>query len=230
MSAPSPSPLSTSLRTSRLEALSDGVFAIAMTLLTLTVQVPHIETSGEDVDVTRLLVASWPRLMSYVVSFVVLGVYWVGQHSQFHFIRRADQVLIWLTLFFLMLVAAIPWSATLVGRYGAQRSIIVLYGAHLIAIGAAHFFTWHYAVRAGLVDSTEDRIGIRTEYRLAIAAPATYLVAIAVAFASPLLSLILYATVPLVYVARGLSSGAPADDSPESSSAGADRSGSSRQG
>lgn len=194
-----------SLRTSRLEALSDGVFSIAMTLLVLTVEVPNVgRTASGGFDMGALLVASWPRFLSYVVSFIVLGVYWVGQHSQFHFIRRADQILIWLTLAFLMLVAAVPFSATLVGKYGAERAVIVFYGVHLIVIGTAHFFTWHYAVRAGLVDRDEDRAALVREYHLALAAPATYVVAIAVSLVSPFVSLILYASVPLVYVMHAL--------------------------
>ncbi len=196
---------SSSLRTSRLEALSDGVFSIAMTLLVFTVEVPNVpRMPGGGVDVAKILVISWPHLLSYVVSFIVLGVYWVGQHSQFHYIRRADQVLIWLTLLFLMLVAAVPFSATLVGKYGTDRSIVLFYGAHLLAIGTAHFFTWHYAVRRGLVDRDENFAAIAGEYQLALAAPATYVVAIAVAFVSPMASLVLYASVPLVYVMRAL--------------------------
>ncbi len=101
------------LSTQRIEALCDGVFAIAMTLLVLDIPVPPSSTAGA----RALFHALWPDMASYIASFAVLGVYWVGQHTQFHFIRHADQVLLWMTLLFLMLIAAMPFSAALIGHF-----------------------------------------------------------------------------------------------------------------
>src|SRR5512144_1733259 len=108
----------------RLAFLSDGVFAIAMTLLVLAIDVPSSHVMGA-ADIPRLLFELWPKFLSYAVSFVVLGVYWEGHHGQFHFIHRADQILIWLNMLFLMLIAAVPFSATLLARHGIQRTVVV---------------------------------------------------------------------------------------------------------
>jgi uncharacterized membrane protein len=87
----------------RIEALSDGIFAIAMTLLILELHIPNLRHNAPNVQVVPALVKLLPAFGTYVVSFISLGVFWVGHHNMYHAIRRADRVLLWLNIIFLCL-------------------------------------------------------------------------------------------------------------------------------
>ena len=82
----------------RIEALTDGVFAIAMTLLIFNIRVPEA-AQGTDKALRQGLLQLWPSFLTYIISFVMLGVYWVGHHNQYHFIRRTDRVFLWTNIF-----------------------------------------------------------------------------------------------------------------------------------
>lgn len=102
------------MHTARLETLADGVFAIVMTLLVFELRIPELPGAAA-ADLWAAVVLLGPSLLSFIVSFLVLGVYWVGHHSQFQHIRRADQTLLWLNILFLMCVSLVPFSAGMLG-------------------------------------------------------------------------------------------------------------------
>lgn len=196
--APVPHESASSLRTSRIEALSDAVFGIVMTILVVEIPVPELEHPTA-LDISRALLDLWPRFLGYFVSFVVLGMSWVMQHEQFHFVKRADQILLWLTMFFLMLVATVPFTTTLLGRYLDQQAAVVLYGAHLLAISLVHYATWRHATTRRLVDASVSHKDIELHLRRSLTTPMVYLVAIALSFISVILSVVAYGLVPVVY-------------------------------
>jgi uncharacterized membrane protein len=191
------------LRTTRVEALTDGIFAIAMTLLVFEIPVPGATVAGEP-DLLSMLVALWPHFLGYLVTFLVLGGYWMGQHAQFHLIRRVDHVFLWETLLFLMLIAALPFTAGVLGRHLDDRDAVVacvVYCAHLVAIGLAHYVTWHHATRKReLVDRLMTRSLVLRHAALALATPVAYALAIPLALVSGPAALALCALVPITYV------------------------------
>ncbi|MDI1480677.1 TMEM175 family protein [Polyangium sp. y55x31] len=196
---PVPHEFASSLRTSRIEALSDAAFGIVMTILVLEIPVPEIDQPTA-LDVPRALLRLWPNFLGYFVSFVMLGMSWVAQHEQFHFIKRADQALLWMTMLFLMLIATVPFTTTLIGRYLEQQSVVVLYGAHLLAISLVHHATWRYAaMNRRLVDPHIDVEDVEMHLRRSLTTPVIYLVAIGLSFMNTVLSVVVYALVPLVY-------------------------------
>lgn len=188
----------------RIEALTDGVFAIAMTLLILEIKVPVLPDPNDHWEMVKALLHLWPKLTSYVLSFFVLGVYWVGHHNQFHYIRRTDRVLLWINILFLMGISAIPFSAALLGEYKQSRIAISIYGLNLIAIGMIVYWHWWYAWRKAHV--MVDKVTERT-YRLAarriLFAPIGAAVAIGVSFLSPGISVLIYAALLLLYILPG---------------------------
>jgi uncharacterized membrane protein len=101
----------------RIEALTDGVFAVAMTLPVLDIKVPELRQPTGTADLPLKLLGLGPKLLSYSVSFTILGVYWVGHHIQLSFIRRADRPLLWINILFLLWVALVPFSTALLGEY-----------------------------------------------------------------------------------------------------------------
>ena len=126
----------------RIEALTDGVFAVAMTLLVLDIKVPELQQPLATAELPLKLVALWPKFLSYTISFVILGVYWVGHHVQLSFIRRADRPLLWINILFLLWVALVPFSTALLSEYSNTRLAIAIYGANLIAIGLTLALHW----------------------------------------------------------------------------------------
>lgn len=190
-------PTQSVLDTDRVETLADGVFAIAMTLLVFEINVPdvaHRLTLGD-------LAALGPKLLSYVISFVVLGIYWIGHHNQFHYIRRADRLFLWINILFLMCVAFIPFSAALLGRYSGQELAVIVYGLNLVIVGAVLYGHWWYATaRYRLVDRDLPAEVVRMAKRRILMAPIGYVAAILISLVSIPASIAIYVLVPLLYV------------------------------
>lgn len=131
--------------TNRIEALTDGVFAIVMTLLVLELRIPEIAESAVAVELPKGILELWPKFVSYIVSFVVLGIMWISHHRTFHYIKRSDSTLLWVNLAFLMVVALIPFSTSLIGDYATAQFPFVVYGIHLFLIFLMRFILWTYA-------------------------------------------------------------------------------------
>jgi uncharacterized membrane protein len=129
----------------RIEALSDGIFAIVMTLLILEIHVPNLPPTAPNVEVAPALVALWPKFASYLITFVSLGVFWIGHHIMYHAIRRVDRTLLWLNIFFFMFVSLLPFSTSLLNAFSEAFIAPLFFGANLAMIGWILFFQWIYA-------------------------------------------------------------------------------------
>jgi uncharacterized membrane protein len=118
----------------RIEALADGIFAVAMTLLVLDVKLPNDMVFATSDELLAHLLAVGHTFLIYLVSFIVLGMFWVGHHAQFHFVRYVDHTLLWLNLFFLFGITSIPFATDLLGDYHALRLPYLLYGYKLLIL------------------------------------------------------------------------------------------------
>lgn len=202
MSAPAPD-TSTGFRTARIEALCDGIFAIVMTLLVLELHVPDIAANLVSTELGHRLFDLLPKFLSFGVSFVIAGVYWVGHHNQFFFIKRADRVLLWINILFLLCMAFLPFSTALLGTYPFQPIAIIFYGANLIVIGLVLDLHWRYGTRGPLMDAPLPSRVINTVHSRILMGPGIYLIAILLAYFIPILSLIIYVIVPILYILPG---------------------------
>ena len=135
----------------RLAALSDGIFAVAMTLLVLDLHAPVAEAIHNERDLLHAIAALSPRLLMYVMSFLTLGIFWVGQQTQLNHLERSDRNLSWIHLAFLLAVTLTPFSTTLLAEFIARRTALLLYWANILALGAVLYASWGYATRKGLV-------------------------------------------------------------------------------
>jgi uncharacterized membrane protein len=181
----------------RIAALSDGVFAIVITLLVLEIKVPEVETT----ELSRALLETAPKILSHIVSFVVLGIYWVGHHNVFQHIKRHDRVLLWLNIFFLLSVASMPFPTGLIVQYPDQRSAIIVYAAALIVGGFTLDLIWKYATKDHrLVNETMKQDFINSVHRRILVAPLFYLLAIALSFVNVLLSYLIIIGVIVYYI------------------------------
>jgi uncharacterized membrane protein len=188
--------------TARIETLGDGIFAIVLTLLVFELKVPTIPLGVDPAQaLPGLLIAMWPKFVSWLLSFVILGVYWQAHHGQYNFIRRVDRPLIWLNILFFMMVALIPFTAALMGTFPATRLAVVLYGVNLILVNLSLAWHWRHATRRHwLVDAHMEPAAVAVAYRRILLPPVVYAVAIAATWLDPHVAIALYALMPLAYI------------------------------
>ncbi len=140
---------------SRIEALSDGVFSITMTLLVLKLEVPAVMHHSTNNDMLRQLLSMWPDFATYVVTFLFAGGFWFLHHLSFHFVRHTNGLLLWINLIFLMLVALLPFSAGLMSHLLIHPVSQLFYFGNQIAIAALLNAHWFYSKSAGLLDTSD---------------------------------------------------------------------------
>jgi uncharacterized membrane protein len=191
----------TGLSTNRLEAFSDGVFAVAITLLVLNLQVPQVTSVSELVP---RLVELWPKLLSYTLSFVLVGIYWVAHHNTFHYIKQSDRTLLWLNILLLLCIVFLPFPTALLGEYPGQRVSVIIYAGTLVITGLVLQALWWYATSGyRLVDRNIDPRLVQRATRRNLTAPLFYLLAIGISLFSVPASLVLFFLVPLYYIFPG---------------------------
>jgi uncharacterized membrane protein len=140
------------LTTRRIEALTDCIFAFAMTLLVLSLTLP--DATQTRLSLSELLVGQWPKFFNYALSFILLAIFWIVHHQQFHLIRRTDRSHIWINIGILMFVALVPFSTDVAGDYSSQTLAELLFSGNLMILGLLFLLNWVYACgNHRLVDS-----------------------------------------------------------------------------
>jgi uncharacterized membrane protein len=133
------SPRPRGLEKNRLEALIDGIFAVALTLLVLDIRLPENVVISSNADLLDRLLALERHFVIYVVSFIVIGMYWINHHIQFHFVARVNRRLIWVNLAYLLLISFLPFATDLIGDHESLMLPCEIYGATLLAISGMGF-------------------------------------------------------------------------------------------
>ncbi len=134
----------------RLAALSDGVFAVAMTLLVLDLHTPAEAAIHSESELWRAIVTLAPRLLVYLMSFLTLGIFWVGQQTQLNHLNRSDRNLAWIYLTFLFGISIMPFSTSLMAAFISYRLALLTYWANIFILGAILLASWRYALAAAL--------------------------------------------------------------------------------
>jgi uncharacterized membrane protein len=197
--------------TARVEAFSDGVFAIAITLLVLEIRGP----SSHDLSGTLLdaLAARWPSYLAFLTSFLVIGIMWVNHHYMFKNIKRADQPFLFLNLFLLMGVTLVPFPTALVAEYVQHRDANVaamVYSGLFFFIAVIFNVMWWYAVKdLRLMDRNVDPIWVKSISDSFRFGPLLYLAAFVLAIFSVPLSLGLHLILAIFYSLTGLTNRLP---------------------
>lgn len=183
------------MKPTRIEALADGIFAIVMTLLVLELHVPTHQA-----DLIPELIALLPKLLSLIISFVILSVYWSSHHILFSYIKKSTFNFMWLNIIFLLFISLIPFSAALLGAYPFNPLAQVIYGIHLICCGLLVYSGWSYARRHDLVE--QERISdelVRNARHKILLPPFLYSLGILTALFDVHLSLLFFILGPLIY-------------------------------
>jgi uncharacterized membrane protein len=181
--------------TQRLEAFSDGVFAIAITLLIIEVGVPHVEASE---SLSHALAGLWPSYFGYAVSFLTIGVMWINHHYMFKDIVRVDHTLLVLNLLLLLSVAFVPFPTAVVAEYvGAgehQVEAVLAYGGTFVVIAVLFDALWLYAASGmRLIDEHVSDARVRSRTLRYLPGPFLYAVTLPLALITPWISLGIYA-------------------------------------
>jgi len=182
----------------RLLTLADGIFAIAMTLLVLDLRLPD----GSNADLATQLAGLRSAFLTFVISFVVLGVFWFAHHQTFHFLVRVNRTLVWLSIGFFLGVALIPFVASVLGAHPNDPIAFTLYGGAIGLLTVLGYVTWWYMTgdRGLVVDGMDPNLVRKVQHWIAVG-PVIALVAIALAFVSPLASLLIYVALPVLFIA-----------------------------
>ena len=154
----------------RLAALSDGVFAVAMTLLVLDLRVPAAAAVHDERALVAALLALAPRLLVYLMSVMTLGIFWVGQQTQLNHLRRGDRSLAWLHIGFLCAVSLLPFSTSLIAEFVTFRLALGIYWLNILVLGALLYASWRHARRRGLTrDEVANELACAVERRIIFA-------------------------------------------------------------
>ena len=174
----------------RLEAFSDGVIAIIITIMVLELKVPH----GEGVEALAPL---WPVFLSYVLSFIYIGIYWNNHHHMFHAVKHVSGPVLWSNLHLLFWLSLTPFTTAWMGENHFAERPVALYGLGLLLNAIAYFILVRFLIRThGKESEFASRIG--SDFK-GIISPLMYIAAIGLAFVNPWISLAIYFAVAAIW-------------------------------
>ena len=189
-----------SLRTSRMEAFSDGIFAIASTLLVLDLAIPAASLP----DVGQRLLDQWPIYLAYLVSFATIGQAWLGHSVITEYLDRADSILLRLNLVLLLFVSVLPYPTHMLAEYfssdNAERVAVTVYGLNLLAINGFISVLWHYAVAEHLVRRDNSEADARSLTSKLDPSLVSYAVVIGIGLLQPKVAVALYLAIALFVI------------------------------
>jgi len=187
-------------KTNRIEALNDGIFAIAMTILIISFETLFQQPDFlSDSSLQSLMSQLWPDFLHYCISFLLLGVFWIQHHNHSHYIKRSNTKSLYINIIGLMFISLIPFSASVASDYAHLRTAALLFEINLLLAGVAFFGYWAYASgKRRLTDDSLDAKTVSYYTRRSLVIPVVSLIAICLAFVNPRISTMLYLLVPVI--------------------------------
>lgn len=187
--------------TTRIQAFSDGVFSVAVTLLVLEIHVPQLP-QGPTLSAALMiaLLAQIPKFLVYALSFTIICVWWVAHHQLFHILRKSDRGLIWLNNFYLLWLALIPFPTALMGDYPHEKAAVMTYGIVSMLAGVSFTMMRYYAFYVGkLVDERIDGKLLRSAMAKSFMNPLLHCVAVLMALVDTRIAITLYVILTLLF-------------------------------
>ena len=186
----------------RILALTDGVFAIAATLLVIELVVPTLSADATSTDLWNALSGAFPMFLAYLLSFFILGVWWNAHHRHYSLMRDTDWTLRWLNLLMLLWIALLPFFTKILAEYGDLQVALALYSLDQAATGLFLTLSWIYASRNHrLIDKDVPEKTIRLTLIRSSTAPILFFVSIGVSFINPILTYISwFGLVPIIMI------------------------------
>jgi len=181
----------------RLETLVDGIFAIAMTLLVLGINPPRPAVTSAGAVLPAMIESLVPQVFLFIVAFLVLALFWVGHHRQFHYVHRSDPALLWINMLILIAIVFVPFSTDLAGDYPGVTDAVLLFHANMFTVGILFSFQWRHICRhEHLCEPVPDVSIVRAWHLRAMLVPAIAALAGLVSLFYPAVSLLTYLLLP----------------------------------
>jgi len=171
--------------TGRTLSFSDAVIAIAITLLALNLEVPQVPESSAAAELPSALLELWPNLFSFVLSFWIIGVYWLAHHRLFQQVNAYDRRMLLINLLFLMWIVLMPFSSALIAEYEHQQLPVIIYAVHNILTSLTLTWLWRHAIKdSRLVKANLDPRLVRHSNFRSFIVPSVFLLSIGISFIS----------------------------------------------
>jgi uncharacterized membrane protein len=183
----------------RLAALSDGIFAVAMTLLVLDIHIPSAAQIHSEGDLILALGALGPRWVAYLMSFLTLGIFWAGQQTQLNHMAEGRRDLTWIHLGFLFAITMMPLSTRLLAEFISYRVAMAVYWMNIFVPGAMLYWSWAYATRENLIKADTPEAVRNSICRRILIAQSLYAAGAALCFVSTWISIGVIVLVQLNY-------------------------------
>lgn len=184
----------------RIEAFSDAVIAIIITLLVLEIKVPHVHMSQGETALVNAILNDLPKFTAYGLSFMVIIVWWVAHHQFFHSLRTADRKLLWLNNLFLFWLCIMPYPTALIGSYYNTLTATLLYGVVVTAMATTFsYMRWYAFFKAKLIHDYIPEQVLRESFRKSIKSPLIHALGTALAVVSPYISISIYAFLAIYF-------------------------------
>jgi uncharacterized membrane protein len=181
----------------RLETLVDGIFAIAMTLLVLGITPPKPPESLAPAVLSNMIISLVPQVFLFIIAFLVLALFWLAHHRQFHFVQRVDPALVWINVLLLISIVFVPFSTDVAGDYPEVLSAVLLFHANMLVVGLLFALHWRHICRhEHLCDPVPEKKIIHHWYLRSTLVPAVAVIGGVVAYISPPFSLLIYLILP----------------------------------
>lgn len=186
---------STGMTPRRLESLADGIFAFAMTLLVLAINLPD---GANKISVGHYLVTQHKNFFNFALSFVLLAIFWLSHTRQFHHIKKTDSLTLWLNVFILMFVVLIPFSASLMNDYPDDMVAEIFFNSNMFVLSSMLAFNWWYSSRKNYLEMEGDQAHLLRVGRSGLLFPAVAALAILISFIFPGWSSLAYLSIPVL--------------------------------
>ncbi|MCK9614919.1 MAG: TMEM175 family protein [Candidatus Omnitrophica bacterium] len=190
---------STRMSVGRIVSLADGIFAIAMTLLVVTIDIPKkgqmISTEG----LHRFIFEQYHEILNYILSFILLAAFWTIHHQQFHYIKHTDSKHLWINIMIFMSITLTPFVTSLAGDFPDDLVAQLFFHFNMLAMGILFYLNWFYATKDKcLVESALEEGEITIEKKKLLIIPCAACLAIIISFIRPRVSAYLYLLIPVI--------------------------------
>lgn len=182
-----------------MEAFSDGVFAIVVTLLVLELRVPALPENFSTQDVLKELIHLFPKFFSFAMSFVIVAIFWVNHHQFFHSLEKTDRAMLWYNNLLLFWLSFVPFPTAFIGEHPVSMIPVMLYGAVLFFAGVSFNLMLRHAVKAKLFHKSVSDEVLKQSVARGVIGPVVYFVSIISALISVYISLVIFLLVPIIY-------------------------------
>lgn len=188
--------------TNRIEAFSDGVFAIVITLLVLELHTPEIQNKADWAELFYALYALAPKFLGYVLSFFFVAVFWVSHHQFFTTLNFSKRGLLWINNLFLFFVTFIPFPTGVLGAYLNNKTAVIFFGLTFFAASLTFAILRWYGWESNETSDRFDEKSLRNAMRRSFLLPVLYVVGIGIAFFSPAIAIVIYFLTPILLIRR----------------------------